>query len=64
MDSNTKLEIAKEVIAGLIGNAITNLNLSTKDKALVDLLNLKERVDSCDMEAIDHVLKVAKERGV
>ena len=64
MDSNTKLEIAKEVIAGLIGNAITKLNLTTKDKALVDLLNLKERIDSCDMAAIDHVLKVAKERGV
>ncbi len=64
MDSNTKLEIAKEVIAGLIGNAITKLNLTTKDKALVDLLNLKERIDSCDMAAIDHVLKVAKERGI
>ena len=64
MDSNTKLEIAKEVIACQIGNAITKLNLTLQDKDLVDLLKLKEKIDSCDMKAINHVLKVSKSRMV
>lgn len=62
MDSNTKLEIAKEVIASQIGNAVTRLKLSLKDRELVDLLKLKEKIDNCDMRAINHVLKIAKSR--
>ena len=62
MNDNVKLEIAKEVIAGEIGNAVTSLNLSLENEELVNLVKLKEKIDRCDMVAINHVLKVSKAR--
>lgn len=57
MNDNTKIEVAKEVIYEIIGNAVMKENLTTNDKKLVDLLNLKNEVNKGNMEAIDFVLK-------
>ncbi len=62
MNSNAKLEIAKEIIACEVGNAVTSLNLTLKDEELVKLVKLKEEVDKCNMTAINHVLKISKAR--
>ena len=60
MNANTKLEIAKEIIASQIGKSIMDLGLTIKDKELQQLMDLKDRIDRCDMAAINHVLKVSK----
>ena len=64
MNENTKLEIAKEVIAGQVGKAVTKLKLTLADEELVKLIKLKEDVDKGDEKAINHVLKIAKSREV
>ena len=62
MNSNTKLEIAKEVISSQIGKAVINLGLTLKDKELLNLIDLKDMGDRGNMKAIDHVLYVAKNK--
>ena len=47
-----------------IAKAATVLKLTTKDKELVQLIKLKERVDSYDIDAINHVLRVSKRNKV
>ncbi len=67
MNDNTKIEVAKEVIYEIIGNAVMKENLTTNDKKLVDLLNLKNEVNKGNMEAIDFVLnnyKLEEKKGV
>ena len=56
MNSNTKLEVAKEVIYEQIGKATMQENLTLNDKKLLDLLALKREINKNNMEAIDFVL--------
>lgn len=67
MNDNTKIEVAKEVIYEIIGNAVMKEKLTTNDKKLVDLLNIKNEVNKGNMEAIDFVLnnyKLEEKKGV
>jgi len=59
MNDNTKLEIAKEIIASKVGKAVI-LGLTLEDKELVQLIKLKEKVDNGNMEAIERVLRISK----
>ncbi len=64
MNDNTKLEIAKELIASKVGKAAL-LGLTTEDKELKQLIKLKEEVDNGNMETIDRVLRISKpKKGV
>ena len=63
MNDNTKLEIAKELIASKVGKTAL-LGLTTNDEELQQLIQLKEEVDRGNMEAIDYVLNISKARGV
>ena len=56
MNSNTKIEVAKEVIYELIGKATMQEQLTVNDQKLVELLQLKKEVNKNNMEAIDFVL--------
>ena len=63
MNDNTKLEIAKELVANMVGKAAL-IGLTLKDKELIKLINLKEEVDKGNMKAIDKVLSYGeKKRG-
>lgn len=64
MEDNIKLEVAKDIISSKIAKAVTVLKLTTKDKELVQLIKLKERVENYDLEAINHVLRVSKTNKV
>ena len=57
MNDNTKLEVAKEVIASKVGEAALRLNFDLKNEELLQLLKLKDEVDRCNFEAIDFVLE-------
>ena len=59
MNDNTKLEIAKELIASKVGKAAL-LGLTTEDKELKQLIKLKEEVDNGNMETINRVLRISK----
>jgi hypothetical protein len=59
MNDNTKLEIAKELIASKVGKAAL-LGLTTKDEELQQLIKLKEEVDNGNMETIERVLRISK----
>lgn len=59
MNDNTKLEIAKELIASKVGKAAL-LGLTTEDKELQQLIKLKEEVDNGNMETIERVLRISK----
>lgn len=64
MNDNTKLEIAKELIASKVGKAAL-LGLTTEDKELKQLIKLKEEVDNGNMETINRVLRISKpKKGV
>ena len=64
MNDNTKLEIAKELIASKVGKAAL-LGLTTEDKELKQLIKLKEDVDNGNMETINRVLRISKpKKGV
>ena len=60
MNDNTKLEVAKEVIASKVGEAALRLNFDLKNEELLQLLKLKDEVDRCHFEAIDFVLENLK----
>ncbi len=60
MNDNTKLEIAKELIANKVGKAAL-LGLTLNDEEMIKLINLKEEVDKGNMEAIDTVLSYSKQ---
>ncbi len=64
MEDNIKLEVAKDIISSKIAKAVTVLKLTTKDKELVQLIKLKERIENYDLEAINHVLRVSKTNKV
>lgn len=59
MNDNTKLEVAKEIIASKVGKAAM-LGLTLQDKELVQLIKIKEEVDNGNMESIERVLRISK----
>ena len=59
MNDNTKLEVAKELIASKVGRAAMS-GLTLEDRKLVQLIKLKEEVDNGNMEAIEMILGVSK----
>lgn len=63
MNSNTKLEVAKEVIYEKIGSAVKEENLTVNDEKLIELITLKNEVNKGNMEAIDYVLKYMTSGG-
>jgi HD superfamily phosphohydrolase YqeK len=57
MNSNTKLEVAKEILYEKIGKAVMREHLKITDEKLLNLLSLKNEVNKNNMEAIDYVLE-------
>jgi len=56
MDNHTKLEIAKEIIANKIGDAIVNKKLTINDKELLDLIAIKDQITKCNIDVIEELI--------